>query len=541
MARTTLVSGPWKQVRNTTDPFDDPPEMLQDATNIYLPDPANGCGAYQRPAFLWFTSQQVPVGSSWRPNGVTVRTSSGAVYNFMAAGGKIYRCTTDFTTVGAQDVTPVGPTIDASPFTRIALYAYADSLIVSDGVNRPWVGTNLGGSPITGTNIDIDGLGTAWTAYGPPTQYSGVLVWIANTVPAGSAVRQRVGIVWCEPNQPLVGYVQSGYTDFANIVQTSSKPLTAVWGTNNALIYWRDSEIGSATGIVDGSFSSTYTSSSISRNVGLLSPWTLGQYADTIYFCDQYGRPQKLDIGAPLGEDQMWLQLRQNIESQTQAASYQNALFSCAVGVVEPNLNLYLCAPYSSSATNSYPPNTMYAFDAKTGRYIGIWNIGATGTVAISGLWTFADYYTGSDSVTLVTNEFAGGAYSSAAWLMWLRKLSDAQWIDSVSTQVVNVTTGRLGYSADILHMLGETATAITMNASSVALKIQTPYTTSTTVGTISPATSYDSTYRVVWGMDSGSVREVRCTLTPTLTTTQWGIQQLQVVSVPSLAGREEA
>ena len=38
------------------------------------------------------------------------------------------------------------------------------TMVVTDGVNRPWVASNLSSTPITGTYIDFDGMGTAWVA-----------------------------------------------------------------------------------------------------------------------------------------------------------------------------------------------------------------------------------------------------------------------------------------------------------------------------------------------------------------------------------------
>jgi len=56
MADTTQTfrSGLWNGVRNTTEPFDDTPNLLQDATNIVIPDPQAGSGAFGRPAFRRF-------------------------------------------------------------------------------------------------------------------------------------------------------------------------------------------------------------------------------------------------------------------------------------------------------------------------------------------------------------------------------------------------------------------------------------------------------------------------------------------------------
>ena len=143
----TLVSGPWRGVRTTANPFDDgSPALLASASNVYLADTEVGGGAYQRPGTVRWASV-----TNTGDRGQCVyahRAMSGAIYNFLFVDGKVWRTTT---TGSPVDVTPVNVSIASVRF--IYCVSLNDSIIVNDGVNPPWIGTNLSGTPITATHI----------------------------------------------------------------------------------------------------------------------------------------------------------------------------------------------------------------------------------------------------------------------------------------------------------------------------------------------------------------------------------------------------
>ncbi len=157
---TFVPEGGWVGVRNTSDPGDDNPRQLVSVTNGYFPDPAQGSGIYGRPGFTAANAVAVSTGQC---QGVfTMTTSDGTVYNFLFMNGKVYRQNTNLTSA-PTDVTPTNVWIATGTSTSpvnvtsgrmIFCTALNDSLIVNDGVNPPWVGTNLGSTPITATMID---------------------------------------------------------------------------------------------------------------------------------------------------------------------------------------------------------------------------------------------------------------------------------------------------------------------------------------------------------------------------------------------------
>ncbi len=523
-----LFSGPWKSVRSTTDPFDDPPDQLTDALNGYIPDPANGSGFYQRPA-VRTVAGNTSLGTARAAGQWHYTSTAGVEINFMATQGKLYRVTAAGV---ATDVTPVGVTIDNGLTTRVFFQQVNDQLIATDGVNRPWIGTNLSATPITGTYIDIDGAATAWTAFGAPTFLQGGIVFILGSWGGGAGLVPRIAIVWCEPNQPAVGYVQSGYTDFWNLFQTSSRPITGIYGLNTGLIVWRDQGIGFIAGTLNGNFSTAATNQAISDDIGLLASATIDRYLNNVYFADQFARPQVI-VGTTLQEPQLWLQMRSQVEAQTAAAGYAAAVTNVAIGIIEPNLNLYLCAPFASGSlgVNNTPPNVIYAFDAKTTAYVGRWVL-STGC-AITGMGIQRDA-NNAPQLWLVAESTPGDAQEH---LWQFQRLSAALWTDSQAAQTVSITTGRLGYSASIVWDAGDIGNLVTMNAAAVAVTVTTPYNSATASGTASPQTSQDGTYRVVIGMDVLAARGIQITASPTLGSTQWGVQRWEMLAVPSKAG----
>ena len=152
--RVPLVSGPWRSVRTTPNPFDDQkPDELAAATNCYPTDPFRGGGFFQRPGATRPTS----IGSSplATRGGYMHVAADGSVYNFVfilngSSVLKVYR----WDSMGATltDVTPANVILS----TTGQFYATSlnGEMIVSDGVNKMWRGSSLGSTPIVATVIE---------------------------------------------------------------------------------------------------------------------------------------------------------------------------------------------------------------------------------------------------------------------------------------------------------------------------------------------------------------------------------------------------
>jgi hypothetical protein len=515
---------------DTAEPFDDAanPAFLQDATNVYFVSGAAETGALARPGFT-ASSATVTTTAGQASCLYTITTLGGTVYRFFATNGKLYRLTgAGYTT--ATDVTPVGVTISnaATPTTRMYMVGFADELIFTDGVNRPWRGTDLSATPITGTYIDIDGAAGAWTAQGAPVVYSGTLFFIAKSVPGGSSVEAGVGMIWSEPFQPETGYVQSTYANFWNLIQTSAEPLYALWATNTYLYYFREKSIGALVGSPGVNFSTTASADSVSTNIGSMAPASICQFGENIYFADALGRPNMFS-GTDVPQE-LYLQLDAQIDANPSFLSYPASVALTAISVVVPQLNLVLMGPWSSSAAASPPlgPTTLYCFDGRTGQYYGRW-IAATacGLTTFDSLAQMKDS-TGAPIIAAYTTKTSGAIFS-------LSLMSAANWKDNTVVPSITIQTQRLGYSATEVMNATEVGTVVVQGTAPLTITVKTPYTSSTTEATaIAASSSSDGTYLVRFGMDVVQARGIQVTLTPTTATAQWICQHITFPVVTS-------
>ncbi len=550
-----LTSGPWSGVLDTTDPLDDQPDKLVNATNGYLVDPNAANGFYSRAGFTQNPGPGANDGA--RTQLYAFAQADGTYLHFMAIRGKLYRCSgTNFVT--QTDVTPVGVTLAADDgtgtnvTTRYYMTQLAGQLVFTDGVNRPWLGTNLTGTPITGTYIDADGAGGTFTVQGKPTLYQGSLVMIVGSI--GTAVMNAqagVGFIWCEPNRPSVGYCQTNYADFFNYVQTGSQPLTAIWGTNEGLYIFREASIGLATGPLP-QLQSSPTTATVAVNVGTLAPDCMAQFGTNLFFVDRVGRPYLMNVATAYaielgfsGPVPIWMQLRGQFDRHPSYLSYPNVVALVGIAVVEPQRNLVLMAPYSSGPTGGsgsqtpLSPTFAFVFDGGSGRYMGTWTL-ADGTPTWNAVAVWHD--TANNPVVAILQDTLATVYR--VWTQAL--LSAAQWNDVTggSTTVAflpSVETGRLGYAAATV-LTSKRATAVTMSGAPTSFTVLTPYNNSTVEGTPSPSSSYDSTYRLVCGLDVRAARGVQVTLTATgALSAQWGVQRVEVAATTAAARAVDA
>lgn len=546
----TFSAGPWTGVRNTTDPFDETDDKLVDARNCYLPDPTSGSGVYARPGFTLQNPSAVLAGTG---QGVYSHVAlSGTTYNFVVAGGKLYR--TDATLSTFTDVTPASGVTISSTAPRVYFASLNDHLVISDGVNRPWIASNLGSTPVTGTAIDYDGSATAWSAYGQPVVYAGSLVCILNSV-GGTA--RRTDISWSAPGDPSTGWQQPNYDYNWTLVQTGSTPLYALAATNLALYYFRDRSIGALTGTPGPNFQGQATHDAIAVNVGCLQSATVAQYGTTIFFCDVAGRPWMLPLGSkPVP---IWLDMRSVVDGSTSGYPTITAQVACAT--IDPTLSIYLAAIWSPVPSVVQPPAELAAFDCRTGAYLGQWTIAQGTSIEAIGVLNDASGHAG---VTVIGSKIAAPAAGGYVWVQGvvvgngtpltteagLYLLSEdgtalatentsVSWLDSGTVPMISVTTDRVGYDADALLMADRCA-VITGTASPCTVKVGTTTLSPVLEATPTPSPSDDAIYRLVAGVEAVG-RGLSVTVSPTTAMSQWSVQRVTVTGVLSQAGVEDA
>lgn len=556
-----LSCGPFKGVNATTDPFDDTPDYLVDAMNMYIPDAKAGSGIYARPGTVLAASAPLGVANHMGQCVYHHTALDGTEYNFVAVSGSLYRVSADMATY--TDVTPVGATIDSSTSTRVFMLSFADMLIVSDGVNRPWMGTNLSSTPITGTQIQYDSGNSLWSAQ-HMTEYSGALVFILKTI---AGVYHQTRITWSAPNDPTQGYfnvVGTTAVDYTwDLVQTDSAPLYALHGTNIALFYWRAYSIGALSGAIGPDFKGSSTHDAIDFKIGTRAPATLAAVGNTIFFCDSDGRAQMFPIGNRIVP--IWLQMRSVVEGARTDTPAVTAL--TATGAVLPSLNLYVVAIWSPDPTNSLSPTIMYVFDSLTGQYVGRWSIGQGTNIEAIGILKNAG---GQPELAIIGTQVISAALGFGGYVWRLTQPSENIWTDNGNLPTIFAQTSRLGFAIDQVRYC-DRASAVTGSTSPVALsvfsaeQVEQSFITDTlttedglnaletedgvfalAAESLMPATatpyaaSLDGTYRCAWGLDIEG-RGFNVTLSPTTASSQWRLHKVELTTVVSQAPTEEA
>lgn len=358
-----LPLGSWKGVRDVGDADANDPAFLQDAINCYFPDPRNGAAVEARPGFTKATS------AGLNSNAKINCLHSVPFMMFAVAGSKVYRSTNGSTWT---DVTPVGPTIALN----VPVYAvtYNGEIIFTDGTNKPWRATNLASTPITGTNIEINSTASAWATRGAPTVYGGKLFFIVASI-ASTVYTTRM--VWSEEADASLGYLQTGYTNNWDLIQTSQDTLTALCGTDNGLYYFRINSIGLITGAVNATFQTSSTHDSVSQKIGVFALKSVLLANGYLWWLSYEGLLHRVAVGSRNIEN-LSDQLRNRIRKiQATNTVFAQNTFGATTAYV-PELHKVVVAGWmAESASGAYAPSrNLYVFDADTGSYEGRWMIG---------------------------------------------------------------------------------------------------------------------------------------------------------------------
>lgn len=514
----TFTLSRFKRVRVTPDPFDDRgPDTLATTVNAYLADPIGGGGLYQRPGRVRWDS--ITNGGNPGQGVYCHRALDGTSYNFFFVNGRVWRQATDLTSAPV-DVTPVGVTIATGKF----VYATSlnDSMVVNDGVNEPWIGTDLGSTPIVGTYIDYDGAGGAWSAFGPPVVYTGAIFFILNTVGSASA---RTTIAWSEPNQPGVGYQQTGYDNAWTLTQTSSEPLYTLVPTNDALYYSRALSWGAITGAPNINFQNTATHDVVSANIGCTAPATIGQFLNYVYFCDAAGRPYRFAIGG--APEPIWLQAQGSFDP---SGDVSVGLVG-GWGVIEPNLNVYL---YGLATATGGAAST-HVFDAATGIYMGQW-ANTSSPFDIGGLLRDAN---GNPHLAMLQQNVGGIAYCWRMARPW-----DNIWTDNGVPVIVAFNTGYLGYGLSEDYTFSRARLVMGTSAGSttpvIGLTLATTQSSQLVGNGYTPGATAEGQWRLTWMIDRAMGRGASLRFSGSTWSNQLRVFGIELDAVPSSGGIDD-
>jgi hypothetical protein len=443
---TDFIVGPWKGVRDLLDPYGVPKQYLTRARNIYMPDLPAPSSVYGRPGFA-LKNPSIPLadaGDGRVGQAVAFATlEDGTTVNFLVCGGRLYRCSAGFLT--REDVTPDELTID--PEARVYLTPFSNRLVITDGVHTPGVLDDLNGT-VTFEEIDYDGSGTAWKAYGPATVWEGSLFFIVRQV---GAENRTVRHAWSQPDDPFTGDKQEGvgiggndaYDNEWDMVQNGMSPLMGMVGSNLALYYFRDGAIGYLTGAVND-LRTTATHDAIDEAEGTRAPASFVTYGNAIYFVDVAGKPFRI-AGGKLTD--LSKQFRRQVTRERTRWPDVTARTACAVLVPEHDVVLFaIWSPDPENATLQYP-TVLYAFHADTGTYIGEWTIEH---VAIHAMGTHIGI-NGEPQLVILGHKIArdeGDQVATDGGYIWVLSAVDEEvWKDNGNVPEIFATSNRVGFS----------------------------------------------------------------------------------------------
>lgn len=357
---------------------------------------------------------------------------NGTQYTVVICGGKFY--TLNWATgVLTETVTGShlsGASITLSSSARCYAVTLNDQMIVSDGVNTPWMWDGTAGAGLTL-------LSDCPVLYGQPTVYYAKLFGIKNA--------ERSTVVWSEENDPTTGYEAGGFNNAWTLSQTGSDPLYAIRATNDALYYWRQRSIGAIRGQVDSNFVNSGVVDAVSTLVGTRSPAGVCIYNDTAYFPDEYGRPCGFATGGQVEE--IWRQVALLFSLDSADKAY---LFSAGytIGVSAAQIAVMETLPFRALGGIQFRHNSS-----------GVGTLGSEGAIyfgqnnTAQGIWQFATRSpaVGGEVVNSVTNlpeilevTTDGYVFSSGKADQWVDQ-------DSAGTNTVvtlQVTIPRLGSTA---------------------------------------------------------------------------------------------
>lgn len=271
-------AGPFRGMRDMQDPSSADPSLARMLQNVYIVDPARRSAVIGRPGIRLLGSQLAGAPKGQRSYQFT--KLNGTEHSVVIAGGELYEINWAARTITkvltAAQITGAGAALSST--ARVYLVTFADNLVISDGVNKPWAWDGTAGGGIT----PITGAAGAW--YGQPAVYYGKLFGIIAATPTD--------MEWSEENQLNVGYGAGGYSNQWTLGQTDQERLYLLVGTNEQLAVFRSRSSTAITGAVGPEFSSTGTREALSDTIGTESPAAAQLVNGRLFFVDADLKPR---------------------------------------------------------------------------------------------------------------------------------------------------------------------------------------------------------------------------------------------------------
>lgn len=338
----TSTQGPWRRVVDTARQGKPDPESLRDLLDgVLLPTGAIA----SRPGSQVLAAHPSAPGEA---QGLACLELAGTTYTLAVVGGVL--ASYDWTADAWTRLAHAGATISVTG--PVALVAFFDQLVVSDGVNKPWA-TTVGSG--TGAYLPTSG---AW--YGLPVVKDAKL--------EGVLAGDRRTLVWSEEADLTIGFDVAPYNDAWDLRQQSQAALVAVRASNTALVYQREHSTGQILGAVNDDFQASGTHDDVCAR-GTLSPFASVLDADgRLWSVDSLGRPYRVAPGTAV--DDLWLAC-----DATTSTVDRDRLYAAWGGYLADTDTVVLALARDDAlpGVNS----DLLHFDRTTGDYVGRWRVGS--------------------------------------------------------------------------------------------------------------------------------------------------------------------
>lgn len=445
-----ISAGPFRGVFDSPDPKEATSTRLFDALNMLIPDLINRSGIVARHGMKGSTTR-LGAASEFTGQGTYLhRRLDGTRDRFAFSGGRMYRW--DGATT-YDDITPdpIATGVQLDTTNPIFCASYNNAVIISDEQNNPWVYDPVAGSA---TPIQINSAGDAWASKGGPVIYGGKVFFIVKGI--GDALIDtedldditteddvdlatdllsgfQNSITWCEELTPLIGYQQDNFDNLWVLTQTSNEILAALNAEEGQLIYFRNTGIGYITGEVNENFKASATKDTISTTIGTDAPAAVMSINRKVWFVDLDGRVFRAVAGG--GEpQQLWFPVRREIEEHVGTSASQSNVVQFARVAYHKSYNLVLFTIWDRQ--------TIYAFDADTGTYMGNWSIGgdAGAGIHVDAMGLSVDAH--DRSVFVVQGSRTATRDATTMGVLWRQKFTDdaMQWLDQLDEAVATHT-----------------------------------------------------------------------------------------------------
>lgn len=441
-----IECGPFRGVFDSPDPKEAKPTRLFDALNMLIADLVNGSAVAARHGMVGSTTR-LGSGTDYTGQGSYLhRRLDGTIDRFVFGGGRMYLWDGGTT---YTDITPSGVTIDT--LNPIFCASYNNTLIVSDETNKPWV---YDPALATATPIEINTIADEWATKGGPVIYGGKVFFIVQRIGAVGITTEadedldteddfdlsseliagfQNSIAWSEELDPLTGYQQDDFDNLWVLTQTSNEILAALNAEEGELIYFRNTGIGYITGEVNENFRASATKDTISTTIGTDAPAAVMSINRRVWFVDMDGRVHRAVVGA--GEpEQLWFPVRREIEAHIGTSASRSDVVRYARIAFHSSYNVVLFTIWDRQ--------TIYAFDAASGIYLGNWSVlgDAAAGIHVDAMGLLTD--SNNRATFVIQGTRSATRDSTTQGVLWRQKQTDdvRQWLDQADEAVATYT-----------------------------------------------------------------------------------------------------